>query len=124
MCRPESPQVNDTRISIKHFLVDILRGRWRDSLVFLLLALLLSYISRRGPEVSLLAFHCCMLCRALFILLSLPNQSLVTVILVGAYVPLCSSDLLHPSVLFLVKSGALSIIFPGDLLGCRSLLFW
>lgn len=58
-------------------------------------------------------------------LLSLPNQSFVTVILIGTYVPVCSSDLfLHPSVPFLVKSEALSVIIPGDLLGCRSLLFW
>lgn len=97
MCRPESPQVNDTRISIKHFPVDILRWRWRDSLVFLLLAVLPSFISRRGPEISLLAFHCCMLCRALFMLLSLLSLCfflfLVTVILIGTYVPFSSSDL-------------------------------
>lgn len=124
-CVDQSPQVNDTRISIKNFPVDILRWRWRDSLVFLLLTLLPPYISRRGPEISLLAFHCCMLYRALFMLLSLPNQSFVTVILIGTYVPVCSSDLfLHPSVPFLVKSEALSVIIPGDLLGCRSLLFW
>lgn len=87
-------------------------------MVFLLLALLPSCISRRGHEISLLAFHCCMLCRSLFMLLSLPNQSLVTVILVSTYVPVCGSDLvLHPSVPFVLKSEALSIIFPGGLLG-------
>lgn len=125
MCQPESSQVNDTRISIKQFSADILTWRWRDSLVFLLLALLPSYISRRGPEISLRAFHCCMLCRALFMLLSLPNQSLVIVILIGTDVPVCSYDLfLHPSLPLLVKSEALSIIIPGNLLGCGSLLFW
>lgn len=51
-------------------------------------------------------------------LLSLPNQSLVTVILVSTHVPVCGSDLvLHPSVPFVLKSEALSIIFPCGLLG-------
>ena len=53
MCQPESPQGNDTTVSIKH-LSSSFKMRVERS-VFLLLAPL-PFIYRRGPGILLLAF--------------------------------------------------------------------